>query len=129
MPDSHSNLIELIDNLEISGNSLAAVTGAIGLSARIDVAKENGFRTVAQEGVLLHRDSDTAGGPVLVGFASVKYSLAQIEEKIEGDPESMADEPAMEQVRRRIYFLGYLRRTAGGGRWKCGRSSQLPHST
>ncbi len=115
MPDSHSKLVELIDRLNISGNSLAASTGVIGLSARIDVAKAQGFRTVQQEGVLEFNASDGSGGPVLVGFCSVSLSLAQIEEKIEADPEGMEDTEPMEQVRRRIYWLGFLQPSAGGG--------------
>ncbi len=114
MPDAHSNLVELIDNLQIAGDALASKTGVIGLSARIDVAKKQGFRTVRQEGVLEFNGSDGSGSPILVGFCSAKLSLAEIEEKIETDPEGSDDVAPMEKARRRIYTLGYMQPSGGG---------------
>ncbi len=108
MPHPHSNLVELIDNLSIAGNALATQTGVIGLSARVDIAKENGFRTLTQKGSITWIDAGSVGGPILVGFCSADFSLAEIEQKIEADPEGLSDKVAMEQVGRRLYFLGIL---------------------
>ncbi len=110
MAHPHSNLTRQIDNIEIDIASLAAVTGVVGLS-RIDASRANGFRTVAQKGIITCDGTYTTtptGGPVAVGFTNASHSLAEIEESIENDPQSRDDLPAEEQAGRKIYWLGYL---------------------
>jgi len=47
------------------------------------------------------------GGPLLIGFADGGLSLAEIEEKLEADPQSSVDVPSTEQQKRRLFILGY----------------------
>ncbi len=114
MPHPHSNMFETYDNQLVSLNSLAAVTGVISDSQKIDSSRSQGFRTLLQEGVLKHQAGDGAGGPLLVGFTDGGLSLSEIEEKIEADPQSQSDRPTLEQARRRIFILAYVDTDSGG---------------
>ncbi len=107
MVHPHSNLTRIVDNLIITTDALAAVTGVVG-TGKIDATRLNGYRTLSQRGYIRHRNSDGAGGPIMVGFAQAGMDLSEIEEAIEADPQSMVDQPATEQAARLYYLLGYL---------------------
>ncbi len=107
MAHPHSNLVEITDNLEISIAGLAAITGVVGAS-KIDANREQGFRTLFQSGNIAIDSAGDQGGPVFVGFAQQDLSLAQIEEKIEADPQNSDDTNQSELAERRVFPLGFL---------------------
>ncbi len=108
MVHPHSNLVTIVDNLSITGNSLAAITGVVGAGNRNDTSREQGFRTLFQERIIELNDSDGSGGPILVGFCESTLTLAQIEEKLEADPQHMQDISNMEAQSRRLNLLGFV---------------------
>ncbi len=114
MAHPHSNLERVIDNLNIDTSSLAAVTGIVGPS-KIDAAREQGFLSLMQRGIMHFQASDGSGGPLAVYLIPDSMSLAEAEEAIEADPQSSKDVDLTEQVRRKIYLLGFLQRDASGG--------------
>ncbi len=111
MAHPHSNLQNLYDNVEIDISALAAITGVIATS-KIDGSRGMGFRTLMQEGSLEYESAALVGGPVLVGMAGPSLSLTEIEEAIEADPQSSVDRPAVEQISRPIFILGFLQAVA-----------------
>lgn len=113
MVHPHSNLVEIFDTVVIAGDSLAAQTGVVGVSNRIDTARLQGFRTLFQEGVMQHLASTGNGGPLLVGFTPASMSLTEVEAKLEADPQSIMNTSPMEDARKRLYILGYLQVIAG----------------
>ncbi len=112
MAHPHSNLVRQVDNVLITTDALAAITGVLG-AGKIDTARLNGFRTLAQRGFIQWSNSDGSGGPVMVGFCEAAMTLAELEEAIENDPQSSQDTPAIEQAGRKYYLLGYLSGIAG----------------
>ncbi len=109
MAHPHSNLIRIVDNIEIDIAALAALTGVIG-TGKIDASRAQGFRTLMQRGRIELDGTGVgsgAGGPVFVGFSD-QDSLSKIEQAIEADPQSIQDDPAMEQAGRKIFQLGFL---------------------
>ncbi len=113
MAHPHSNLVQVFDNLEIAVASLAANTGILGAS-KIDNSREQGFRSIMQEGNIKGVAFAEDNGPILVGYANSALSLSEIEETLEADPQSSFDKPAGEQVSRKLSFLGYLSGPAAG---------------
>ncbi len=113
MVHPHSNLIRIVDNIEIDVSSLAQRAGALGVS-NIDAAKEMGFRTVVQRGIVSWV-VPVAGqaGPLYISIVQVDLSLAEAEESIEADPQDSKEEPANEQSRRMNYPIGFARETEG----------------
>ncbi len=110
---SNQGLTRVIDNLEPTGNSLAAVTGKL-VTSKIDASREQGFMSLVQKGRITFRASDGAGGPVAVYLIQPGMSLAEAEEAIEADPQSPVDLPAVEQVKRRIWMLGFVQPIISG---------------
>ncbi len=109
MAHPHSNLVRQVDNLEIDVASLAAITAVTGTS-RIDAAREQGFRTLVQRGVISVDGTMVAaptGGPIMVGFSNLD-TLDEVEEAIENDPQDMQDTPGVEQAKRFLNIVGYL---------------------
>ncbi len=108
MAHPHSNLVRLIDNFEFTTNSLAAVTGILGAS-KIDGSREQGFRTLMQQGFVASKDNDGSGGPIRVYMLEADLTLAEAEEAIENDPQDAQDVPATEHARRWIAHLATVR--------------------
>ncbi len=110
MAHPHSNLVRQIDNIEVSVASLAALTGVVTPS-KIDASREQGFRTLMQRGIIqLHGTGagSAVAGPLAIGFTQADLSLTEIEEAIENDPQDQTEEPANEQARRKIFWLGFI---------------------
>ncbi len=114
MAHPHSNLVSITDNVNINTSSLAAGTGILGAS-KIDAARERGFRTLFQKGVVDWQGSDGSGGPVLVASLTEDMTLAQFEAIIEQDPQDDFDPEEEDISKRRWFKLAYLQVSAGGG--------------
>ncbi len=115
MAHPHSNLVRQIDNVEINIANLAALTAVLGPS-RIDAARENGFRTVVQEGTISLDGtvlSAPTGGPVMVGFTT-DLSLVELNGAIENDPQDSM-KVNNEDATKKIFVLGYLHSVNTGG--------------
>ncbi len=109
MVHPHSNVVRIIDNNEINISSLAALTGILG-GSKIDSAREQGFKTLSQRGVISLDgliEVGNTGGPIMVGIAPVDNTLTELEEAIEADPQNKSD-PINEQLTRRYGLFGYL---------------------
>lgn len=109
MAHPHSNLVELIDNIEIDIGSLASKT-ALSVAGNIDSSRENGFRTLKQEGnVTPDGTALTAptGGPLIVGFCDDELTVTEIKEKIEANPQSSTSVTENEDAARVLFILGY----------------------
>ncbi len=129
MPHPHSNLVEQYDNIEIDISSLAAVTGVLGVG-KVDASRTQGFRTLFQEGIVKINGgvvTSPTGGPVYTGFIPFGMSLAEMEEKLEADPQSSDDSPATEQQLRRVFPFGYLDGSVGSGAAKAQLDFRTKH--
>ncbi len=114
MVHPHSNLVRQIDNLNITTNALAALTGVLGPS-RIDASREQGFKSLLQSGILQFHTSDGSGGPIAVYLIQPDLTLAEAEEAIENDPQNQQDVPAIEHAQRMLWLLGFVQRDSSGG--------------
>lgn len=114
MTHPHSNLTKITDNQNINTSALAAVTGILSPS-KIDASRLQGFRSVQQKGIIQFFNSDGSGGPLAVYLIEPGLTLAEAEEAIEADPQSSMDVPAIEHLKRKIWFLGFTQRDSSGG--------------
>ncbi len=118
MAHPHSNLVRQVDNVEINIASLAALT-AVQVPSRIDSARENGFRTIVQEGTISLDGtimSAPTGGPVMVGFTT-DLSLTELNGAIENDPQDSM-KVNNEDATKKYFVLGYLHSINTGGNSK-----------
>ncbi len=114
MVHPHSNLVRVIDNINITTDALAAITGVVGPS-KIDASRKQGFRSVMQRGILQLHNSDGSGGPIAVYLIEPGLSLAEAEEAIENDPQGSQETPENEITTRKLWLLGFIQRDASGG--------------
>ena len=89
------------DRMALNVSGLAALD-AVSIAGKADGARTQGFRILKTE-YYIHSDADV---PLLVGTAGPTINAAEVEEAIEGDPQSPEDRPASEHVMRPVFVYG-----------------------
>lgn len=118
MANNSKNLAIVYDDVRILVSTLATKTAILGAS-KIDASREMGFRIMKTEYVVGWNNTTAGDGPLVLGFAA-NLNQAEIEEAIEGDPQSSVDTEDAETIRP-VWVLGMLAGSAAHGNLDGGR--------